>query len=200
MKLIVGLGNPDEKYRYTRHNIGYMVVEKLAHKLLPVKKSEKAWVGEKKFTAQLCKVNDEVLLVKPHTYMNRSGIAVLSVINFYKLSPSDLWVIHDDIDLPIGKIRIRVGGGTAGHNGMESIIQTLNFSEFVRFRLGIGKGKLDLHHTADHNLKRQGVEKYVLSPFRDREAGDVKKLIKHSVEALVLALDKGIDVAMNRFN
>lgn len=200
MKLIVGLGNPEPKYQYTRHNIGFMVVEKLAKELLPVKKSEKAWVGVKKFTAELCKVSDYVLLVKPHTYMNRSGIAVLSIIRFYKLSLSDLWVVHDDIDLPVGKIRIRKGGGTAGHNGIESLIQELKFSEFVRFRLGIGKGKLDLQHSADHNLKRQVVEKYVLSPFRDSEAGEVKKLIKYSVEALRIALDKGIEVAMNRFN
>ena len=200
MKLIVGLGNPEPKYLSTRHNIGFMVVEKLAKELLPVNKSEKAWVGEKRFTAQLCKVSDEAMLVKPHTYMNRSGNAVLSIINFFKLSPSDLWVVHDDIDLPVGKIRIRQGGGTAGHNGIESIISVLNFSDFVRFRLGIGKGKLDLQHSADHNLKRQVVEKFVLSPFRDSEAGDVKKLIKHSVEALRLAIDKGIEVAMNRFN
>ena len=200
MKLIVGLGNPDQKYLSTRHNIGFMVVEKLAKELLPVNKSEKAWVGEKRFTAQLCKVSDEVMLVKPHTYMNRSGNAVLSIINFFKLSPSDLWVVHDDIDLPVGKIRIRKGGGTAGHNGVESIIQALNFSEFVRFRLGVGKGKLDMQHSGDHNLKRQTVEKYVLSPFRDSEAGDVKKLIKHSVEAVRMAIDKGIEVAMNRFN
>ena len=200
MKLIVGLGNPDPKYLSTRHNIGFMVVEKLAKELLPVNKSEKAWVGEKRFTAQLCKVSEEVMLIKPHTYMNRSGNAVLSIINFFKLSPSDLWVVHDDIDLPVGKIRIRKGGGTAGHNGVESIIQALNFSEFVRFRLGIGKGKLDLQHSADHNLKRQVVEKYVLSSFRDSEAGEVKKLIKHSVEALRLAIDKGIETAMNRFN
>lgn len=200
MKLIVGLGNPDQKYLSTRHNIGFMVVEKLAKELLPVNKSEKAWVGEKRFTAQLCKVSDEVMLVKPHTYMNRSGNAVLSIINFFKLSPSDLWVVHDDIDLPVGKIRIRKGGGTGGHNGVESIIDTLSFSEFVRFRLGIGKGKLDLQHSGDHNLKRQAVEKYVLSPFRDSEAGDVKKLIKHSVEAVRMAIDKGIEVAMNRFN
>lgn len=200
MKLIVGLGNPEPKYQSSRHNIGFMVVEKLAKELLPVNKSEKAWVGEKKFTAQLCKVNDNLLLVKPHTYMNRSGIAVLSIINFYKLSPSDLWVVHDDIDLPVGKIRIRKGGGTGGHNGVESIIQALNFPEFVRFRLGVGKGKLDMQHSADHNLKRQAVEKFVLSPFRDSEAGEVKKLIKHSVDAVRLAIDKGIEVAMNRFN
>ena len=200
MKLIVGLGNPDEKYKYTRHNVGFMVVEKLAKNLLPVVKSEKAWVGEKKFTAEICKINDQLILVKPHTYMNRSGIAVLSLINLYKISPSNLWVIHDDIDLPLGKIRIRIGGGSAGHNGVESIINNLHFSEFPRFRLGVGKGKLDIRHTADHNLHRREVEKYVLTPFRDNEGSGVKHLIKKATETLSIALSKGIEVAMNRFN
>lgn len=200
MKLIVGLGNPDEKYKYTRHNIGFMVIEKLAKHLLPVDKSEKAWEGEKRFTAEICKVDPQLILIKPHTYMNRSGIAVLNIINFYKISPDDIWVIHDDIDLPIGKIRIRIGGSAGGHNGIESIITSLNFAEFVRFRLGIGKGKLNIAHTADHNLHRREIEKYVLSPFRDNEGGDIKKLIKHTVDALDMSLKKGIEVAMNRFN
>lgn len=200
MKLIVGLGNPEEKYQYTRHNIGFMVVEKLAKALLPVDRSERAWMGEKKFTSQVCKIEKDLFLAKPHTYMNRSGIAILSLINFYKISPSDLWVVHDDIDLPLGKIRIRVGGSSAGHNGIDSIIETLHFSDFVRFRLGIGKGKLNIQHTADHNLSRREIEKYVLSPFRENEAGEVKKMIKNSTEALKIAFQKGLEKAMNRFN
>lgn len=200
MKLIVGLGNPDEKFTYTRHNIGFMVVEKLVKELLPVGKSEKAWVGDKKFTAEYCKVNENLVLAKPHTYMNRSGISVSALLNFYKIAPAELWVIHDDIDLPLGKIRIRKGGSSAGHNGVESIINTLHFPDFFRFRLGIGRGKLDKTHTADFNLHRREIEKYVLSPFRSNEAGEVKKLIKRSSEALEMAISKGIETAMNRFN
>lgn len=200
MKLIVGLGNPGDKYQYTRHNIGFMVVEKLAKVLLPVGRSEKAWVGEKRFTAEICKVSEDTLLAKPHTYMNRSGIAVLSLLSFYKISPSDLWVVHDDIDLPLGKMRIRIGGSSAGHNGVDSIMTNLHFEDFPRFRLGIGRGKLDLHHSADHNLSRREVEKYVLSLFRENEAGEVKKMIKRAVEALDSALKIGLDQAMNRFN
>ncbi|OGG00536.1 aminoacyl-tRNA hydrolase [Candidatus Gottesmanbacteria bacterium RBG_13_37_7] len=200
MKLIVGLGNSEEKYRYTRHNIGFMVLEKLGRELLPVDKSEKAWVGDKKLAVQTCRVNNETLLVKPHTYMNRSGIAVLSLMNLYKVSPSGIWVVHDDIDLPLGKVRIRTGGGSAGHNGIESIIQTLQNADFTRFRLGIGKGKLDMQHHGDFNLHRREIEKYVLSPFKDREAGEVKKLIKKAVAALEAALEKGIENAMNRYN
>lgn len=200
MKLIVGLGNPDEKYKYTRHNIGFMVVEKLAKKLLPIGKSANAWAGEKKFPADICKISDDLLLAKPHTYMNRSGIAISSLLNFYKIALKDLWVVHDDIDLPVGKIRIRIGGGTAGHNGIESIINTLHFADFARFRFGVGRGKLNLQHTGDHNLHRREIEKYVLSPFREGEGSEVKHLIKKGVEALEIALKEGIEKAMNRFN
>ncbi len=200
MKLIIGLGNPGEEYKYSRHNIGFMTLEKLAKELLPVGKSEKAWMGEKRFTAEICKINDSLLLAKPHTYMNRSGIAVLSLLNFYKIPKENLWVVHDDIDLPLGKLRIRKGGGSAGHNGVDSIIKNLHYSDFVRFRLGIGKGKVDLRHTADKNLSRREVEKFVLSPFRQTEGSGVKHLLKKSVEALRLSLDKGMEQAMNRFN
>ncbi len=200
MKLIVGLGNLGEKYQYTRHNIGFMVVEKLVKELLPVGKSEKAWLNETKLKGLICKVSPDILFLKPQTFMNRSGEAVLKAVNFFKIKPADLWVIHDDIDLPLGKIRIRIGGGSAGHNGVESIITSLNNPEFVRFRLGIGKGKLNLHDNTDYNLHRREIEKYVLSSFRDNEGGEVKKLIKNTVEAVKIALKDGIVKAMNRFN
>jgi len=200
MKMIVGLGNPDEKYLYTRHNIGFMVVEKLAKELLPVERSEKEWKGEKKFTAEICRIDGSLILVKPHTYMNRSGFAVSYVANFYKIKEADIWVIHDDIDLPLGKIRIRKGGSSGGHNGVESIIQNFPSADFMRVRLGIGRGKLDTKKTTDINLSRQGIEKFVLSPFRDREGGEAKKMIKNAVKAIKLALSVGIEKAMNRFN
>ena len=200
MKLIVGLGNPDEKYTYTRHNIGYMVVEKLARTLLSVERSERAWTGNKKFTAEICRINDLLILAKPHTYMNRSGIAVSALCNFYKIDIPDLWIVHDDIDLPLGKIRIRIGGSSGGHNGVESIIKNLPSAEFIRFRLGIGRGKLDVKKTTDVNLSRQGIEKFVLAPFRDHEGGDVKKMIKNAVKAITVTLDAGIEKAMNRYN
>ena len=200
MIIIVGLGNPDIKYHYNRHNIGFMVIEKLVKELLPVDKSEKGWEGNKKFTAEICRVNDSLILVKPHTYMNRSGIAVKALCDFYKIKVTDLWVIHDDIDLPLGKIRIRRGGSSGGHNGVESIIANFHSADFIRFRLGIGRGKLDTKKTTDINLSRQGIEKFVLSPFKDSEAGDVKKMIKNTVKAIVSALSKGIDQTMNSYN
>src|SRR3990167_8727488 len=200
MIMIVGLGNPDSKYQYSRHNAGFMVIEKLAKALLPVGRSEKAWEVKKEFSAEICKVDEKSVLVKPHTYMNRSGISVKNLMDFYKITVADLWVIHDDIDLPLGKIRIRRGGSSGGHNGVESIINNLPSPDFIRFRLGIGRGKLDIKKTTDINLSRQGIEKFVLSPFRDREGGEAKKMTKNTVKAIVLALEKGIEKAMNRFN
>ena len=94
MKLIAGLGNPDEKFLYNRHNIGYMVIEKLAKSLLPVEKMEKAWMGDKKYAAEICKVSSQLVLIKPHTYMNRSGIAIQSLAGYYKIKTEDIWIIH----------------------------------------------------------------------------------------------------------
>lgn len=199
MKLIVGLGNPGGKFEYTRHNIGFMVVDKLVKHKLSLFPSIKAWKKEEKFLAEICK-SENFIVVKPQNYMNLAGLSVSKLAKFYKIVQADIWVIHDDIDLPLGKIRIRQGGASAGHHGIESIIKEIGTSDFLRFRLGIGKGKLDKPHTADHNLHRREVEKFVVSPFRDSEGGEVKKLIKNAVEAVEIVLDKGLDVAMNRFN
>lgn len=199
MKLIVGLGNPGDKFKYTRHNIGYMAVERFVKDKLSLIPSLSAWKKEKKFEGEICKL-DNCVVVKPQTFMNRSGICVVTLCNFFKILPTDVWVIHDDIDLPLSKIRIRRGGASAGHHGIDSIIKYLKRDDFLRFRLGIGRGKLDRPHTADHNLPRHEVEKFVVSPFRDNEGGDMKKLIKNAVEALEIAMDKGIEKAMNRFN
>lgn len=199
MKLIVGLGNPGDKYTYTRHNIGFMVVEKYVKDVLPLMLSLKAWKKDKKFFCLLCKLNN-CIVIKPQTYMNQSGSAVKSVANFYKIKIEEIWVVHDDIDLPTGKIKIRKGGGSAGHNGIESIVNQLGNPDFTRFRLGIGKGKLGLHHNTDKNLHRREIEKFVLSPFKDTEGGDIKKLVKKTNEALKMAIEKGIETVMNRFN
>lgn len=206
MKLIVGLGNPGDKYIFTRHNIGFMVIERLVKDRLSLLRSLKAWKKEEKFLSEVCKApaspqgGDDFIAIKPQTYMNLAGLAVVKIANFYKIDASNIWVIHDDIDLPLGKIRMRKGGASAGHHGIDSIIKNLGTSDFMRFRLGIGRGKLDKPHTADHNLHRREVEKFVVSLFKEGEASEVKHLIKNSSEALDLALKKGIEKAMNRFN
>ena len=199
MKLIVGLGNPGDKYKYTRHNVGFMVVEKFIKDKLSLLPSLKAWKKDEKIGAEICSMKD-IIVIKPQIFMNFSGLAVTRIADFYKINADDIWVVHDDIDLPLGKIRIRKGGASAGHHGVDSIIRQLGKSEFVRFRLGIGKGKLEVPKSADVNLHRKEVEKYVVAPFHQGEGGEMKKLIKHAAEAIEIALEKGIDKAMNRFN
>jgi len=212
MNIIIGLGNPGGEYKDTRHNIGFMIVEKLAKEL---GKETVIWEEKEKFKSAVAKVGD-VLLVKPITFMNNSGLAVASIVNFYKLQPSDVWVVHDDIDLPLGKIRIRTGGGSAGHNGIESTIKELKSDAFVRFRMGIGRGKLFGHISKEHDedehtrkekrafferrMYHQSIVDFVLSRFSQGEAGSLKHLIKNGTEAVRIALSEGVDKAMGRFN
>ena len=212
MKIIIGLGNPGGEYKDTRHNIGFMVVEKLVKDL----GKDTLWEEKEKFKSVVAKV-DDMLFVKPIIFMNNSGIAVASIVHFYKLTPESVWVIHDDIDLPLGKIRIRTGGGSAGHNGVDSIINELHSDAFVRFRMGIGRGKLFGHVSKETSEEDEIVRKekratdqkrmyhrsivdFVLSKFSQGEAGELKHLIKNGSEAVQTALASDIDKAMGRFN
>jgi PTH1 family peptidyl-tRNA hydrolase len=196
MKLIVGLGNPGGQYEDTRHNIGFMVIDKLARE---IGRDTLKWEENTKHQAMIAKVGD-VILVKPITFMNNSGMAVSKLASFYKIDPSDVWVIHDDLDLPLGKIRIRQNGGTGGHNGVDSILKHLGTDGFLRVRLGIGRGREDAKKNINQNLSHSAVIDFVLSRFTQSEAGSLNKLIKYGVEAVRLMLDEGIDRAMNRFN
>lgn len=196
MKIIVGLGNPGGEYANTRHNIGFMVVDRLARELGT---NTLAWEKDDKKNVLMAKVGG-IILVKPLTFMNKSGFAVKAILDFYKLTPDDVWIIHDDIDLPLGKIRIRQSGASAGHNGVDSVITQLKTDKFVRFRLGIGRGKESTGREDDKNMHHRAVISFVLSKFRDREAGSFKHLIDHGKDAVRLALEEGIDRAMNRFN
>jgi PTH1 family peptidyl-tRNA hydrolase len=196
MKLIVGLGNPGEKYKDTRHNVGFMVVDKIARDL---SQQPVTWEFVAKEKTERVKLKD-VVLIKPQTFMNASGVSVRSMAHFYGIHPDDIWVIHDDLDLPVGKIRIRKGGASAGHHGVDSIIRELKTDQFVRIRLGIGRGKEARIKTANKNFHRRFVIDFVLSRFSRTEAGDLKHLVKKSAEAVTLALTDGIEKAMNRFN
>ncbi len=173
-----------------------MVVDKLVHELGGADVRWKTDTGHK---AQIAKTG-EVVLLKPEIFMNASGVAVRSVAQFYKINPEDVWVIHDDLDLPLGKIRIRQGGGSAGHNGVESLMRELGSDAFIRFRLGIGRGMEAKSKSAKKNFHRRFVIDFVLSRFNRTEAGQMKHLVKNGVEAIRVALFKGIDRAMNRFN
>ena len=197
MKLIVGLGNPGTSYEDTRHNIGFMVVDKLAKE---IGETSPVWEEDHKRNALVAKIGG-VIIAKPMTFMNNSGSAVAALTAFYKINKEDVWVIHDDIDLPIGKIRIRKGGGTGGHHGVDSIIQSLKNDAFIRVRLGIGRGKKAKVGEEEGDRKRhRSVVDFVLSRFTQHEAGDLRKLIKHGTEAVRIALVDGLDKAMNRFN
>ncbi len=196
MKLVVGLGNPGEKYKDTRHNVGFLVVDKLAHEL---GSTQTSWSTMAKYKVLVAKAGD-VMLVKPQTFMNESGISVAGLVNYYRLKPEDVWVIHDDLDLPLGKIRIRTGGASAGHHGVDSIIRELKTDVFTRFRLGIGHGKEAKEKSSDQNLRRRVVIDFVLSRFTRHEAGDLKHIVKRGAEAVRSALMDGLDKAMNRFN
>jgi len=196
MKLILGLGNPGEQYKDTRHNIGFMVLDKLARE---VGTTNASWKHEEKFKSDITKAG-ELLLAKPQTFMNVSGVAVSSLVSFYKLTPSDVWVVHDDMDLPLGKIKIRMGGSSAGHHGVASIINALGTDKFLRFRLGVGKGKENIGVNADRNIVRKTVIHFVLSRFNRHEAGSLKHLIKNGTEAVRIALEHGTDYTMTRFN
>ncbi len=196
MKLIVGLGNPGDTYVQTRHNIGFMVVDRLVHE---IGTHTLTWKENEKHKSLIVRVG-EAMFVKPLTFMNNVGISVKSLVDYYKVPLDDLWIVHDDIDLPIGKIRIRAVGGSAGHHGIDSIMKHIKSDRFVRFRLGIGRGTRATGPAINKNLHHRRVIDFVLSRFRQSEAGDLKHLVDHGCNAVRMALEKGLDKAMNRYN
>jgi PTH1 family peptidyl-tRNA hydrolase len=210
MKIIVGLGNPGEKYESTRHNLGFLVLDRLLKDCAPVNVSN--WKKETKFKSEVVElpihgVDEKILLVRPQTYMNNSGMAVQLLSTFYKLSPEDFWIVHDELDLPLGTLKIRFGGAAAGHHGVENIIEQLGSDKFWRFRLGIGHVLHNARETDDdgksHALGRvkvRNVEDYVIGDFIGKDRTEAKKMIKHASDALQIAIEKGLEVAQNRFN
>jgi peptidyl-tRNA hydrolase, PTH1 family len=203
MKLIVGLGNPGEKYIHTRHNLGFDVVDKFLRLREPLKQTK--WDSKPKLKADIARVQYSskhegeinVILAKPTTYMNMSGMAVANLSMFYKIDPSNILIVHDELDLPVGSMKIRFGGAAAGNHGVESILEHLGTDKFWRMRLGIGVSK---HHDemAKHTVKN--AEDFVLGKFTHDEAGKVRELVKKAVKALSVCLDEGTERAMNQFN
>ncbi|MFA6992831.1 MAG: aminoacyl-tRNA hydrolase, partial [Candidatus Gracilibacteria bacterium] len=174
MKIIVGLGNIGKEYQNTRHNCGFMVIDEFAKELECEFKEENKF---KAFTSKTSYKNKPIFLVKPTTYMNLSGQAVSTILNFYKESPENLVVIYDDIDLPLGKIRVRSEGSAGTHNGMKSIIQELGTQNFTRIRIGTeSRGELA--------PKEQDLTSFVLSPFSVEESPIIKKSIKEAIKQL----------------
>jgi len=185
VKLIVGLGNPGSRYQFSKHNMGFLVLDKLAQQ-------QNISLRQEKFDARFGKGKigkAAVLLAKPQTFMNLSGVAVRKLTDYFKTNLEDLIVIHDDIDLPFKTIRLKIDGGDGGHKGLRSIIDHLGGSEFIRVRLGIGKPS---HRTM--------VEEYVLGCFSEEEMEILPDITGRACDAVVEVISSGIQTAMNTFN
>ena len=185
MKLIVGLGNPGIKYQFSRHNMGFLVLDALA-------KEQDVEIRQKKFDSCFGKgliSGVTAVLVKPQTFMNLSGITVKKLVGYFKTDIEDLIVIHDDLDLPLGSIRIKTGGGHGGHKGLISIIDDLDDQGFIRIRLGIGKPD-----------SREMVEGYVLECFTEDEIKILPDIIRRACDAVVEVISSGTQSAMCQFN
>ena len=185
MYVVVGLGNPGKQYDKTRHNVGFDVLYILAEEYgISVSKiKHKALIGEGRVGTE------KVLLVKPQTYMNLSGETLIDIYNYYKVHPENIVVIYDDIDLDIGKIRIRKKGSAGTHNGMRSIIKCLGLSDFPRIRVGVSKP-----------MKGQDLADFVLSRFRKEEADDLATGLDKAYRAVDCMIRENIDMAMNKYN
>jgi len=185
MRLIVGLGNPDPEYQWTPHNLGFMAVDELANRAaIRVERPEgKALVGRGKLAGE------EILLAKPQTYMNLSGISVRELLAKYELDITDLLVMWDEVQLPLGTIRIHPDGSAGSHNGAQSVINALGTQEFARLRLGCGP---------DHPLNSR--REHVLRPMRKAELEAAAEMIEEAGNAVETILQEGIDAAMNKFN
>ena len=182
MKLIVGLGNPDKEYEKTRHNVGFMVMDRLADVL-------NVSIDNKKFKGEYVKFKyhgEDVILLKPMTYMNNSGESVIQVMNYFKIDVDDLLIVYDDMDMPVGKLRLRQSG--SGHNGVKSVIAHTNTQNFKRIRVGIDKHP---------HIK---VVDYVLGRFTKDEQPLIDEGIENAVKAIEMYLDKDFVAAMNAFN
>lgn len=191
-QVIVGLGNPEPKYDQTRHNIGFAAIDALSRTWhIPVTENRK-FQGQ--FGEGLALGSKKIRLLKPLTYMNRSGESIQAVTSWYKLPPESVLVIYDDMDLPLGKTRLRLSGSAGGHNGMKSTISHLNSQNFPRLRIGIGKPK-DLPNNDDG-----GTVSHVLGKFSPQEAKLIDPILAFVVECVELTLKQGVEKAMNRCN
>lgn len=184
MKVIAGLGNPGEKYAYTRHNIGFMVISELADRF-KVNSSYKfdGLVGDFFFGGE------KIILFQPMKYMNTSGQPIFKLMDYFQIEPEDLLVIHDDLDLELGRMRFKQNGSSGGHNGIKSIINNLGTNEFKRLKIGIGR--------PPENLP---VPDFVLTTFQGEEKDISKKVVEEAASAVELMLKENIMKAMNKYN
>lgn len=193
MKIILGLGNPGAQYERTRHNVGWAVLDELArrHSIAISKRMCEARVGDGILLRG--EASEKLLLAKPQTFMNLSGRAAQALLKYYSLDKSDLLVVGDDLNLPLGKLRLRAGGSDGGHNGLKSISQSLGSKEWARLRFGVGAPDA-------RERSERGTADYVLRPFEKGEADEVALSVQRTADCVeAWALD-AIESAMNRFN
>ena len=183
--LLVGLGNPGRQYRNNRHNIGFMLIDRLAERL----KVSFSRVESKALVTKATYQDQRLILAKPQTYMNLSGQSVGALLRYYKIPLVNLLVAYDEVDLPLGTIRIRPSGGSAGHRGMKSIFERLGTQDFPRLRLGVGRppGRMD-------------AASYVLQDFSNDESEIVSTLLEQGVDAILVYIHDGLETAMNQYN
>ncbi len=187
MWLVVGLGNPGREYASHRHNVGFMAVDELASAV-------RADAFRAKWSAEWAKgqhAGDDVVLLKPQTFMNLSGQSVQPAAAFFKVSPANVLVLHDELDIPFGEVRLKQGGGHAGHNGLRSIIQSLGTNDFARLRIGIGRPKPGF---------RGEVADYVLSSFDTMERAELGDILRRATDSVLDVLARGLTPAMNKLN
>ncbi|MFN7140531.1 MAG: aminoacyl-tRNA hydrolase [Limisphaerales bacterium] len=186
--LIVGLGNPGREYARTRHNAGFLLIEKLAERWKVA-----GWAEERKFNARVTRVDrggKRMILCQPQTYMNLSGESVGKLAEFYKIAPQQILVLVDDADLPFGSIRLRKSGSSGGHHGLENIAAHLDSQEYPRLRIGIGRTQSNVRE----------IRNYVLGEFGAAEAELLDKVLNRASDQIESWLDEGIEKAMNKFN
>ncbi len=182
MYLIVGLGNPGSKYTKTRHNIGFMVLDCLA------KRQRVSYTRDKKYNIAIGRLrNEKIVLIKPKTFMNLSGIAVKNALQRYRLFPDRSLIVCDDLNLPFGALRLRAGGSDGGQKGLRSISEQIQTKEFPRMRIGIGDDFRD-------------ASEYVLSPFTTQEKKVLSDIIDYTTDAIEYFVENGIELTMSRFN
>ena len=185
MKVIAGLGNPGESYANTPHNVGFDVVDVLAKRL------EAEWKNSSGFHARVARTTyagQTLMLVKPHTFMNLSGTSVAPLLRYYGGEPRDLTVVSDDADLPLGRLRIRASGGSGGHRGLASVIESLGTEAFPRVRLGVGR------------QERRGLVDHVLGKFDEERQNLVRATVEAAADAVMCLIENGLNESMNRFN
>jgi PTH1 family peptidyl-tRNA hydrolase len=191
MRLIVGLGNPGRGYANNRHNVGFTCLNHFAktHGIRFDKKQGRARTGTGEVSG------DKVILAKPQTYMNQSGQSVSLLVRKFNISLDNLIVIHDDLDLPLGKIRLRSNGSSGGHKGIDSIVSELGSQEFIRIRVGIGRPTTD-----SAEISEADVIDYVLGDFTPDQASTIAEVIPRVSEALLCLISEGLTAAMNKYN